>query len=87
MITAARVVATGNSANFHRGHTMPVINSEMINALGEAQGVSREKAMAAAAIIGRLEQQMLAHLVRTEHARQVGLQTRCDFGSTPVDVP
>jgi hypothetical protein len=39
---------------------MPIINSEMIAALSEAQGVSHEKAMAAAEIIGQLERQMLA---------------------------
>jgi len=38
---------------------MPIINSEMINALSEAQGVSHEKAMAAAEMIGKLEQAML----------------------------
>jgi len=60
MIAAARAVATGNSANFDRSYTMPIINSEMIAALSEAQGVSHEKAMAAAEIIGQLERQMLA---------------------------
>jgi hypothetical protein len=39
---------------------MPIINSEMINALSEAQGVSHESAMAAAEMIGKLEQAMLA---------------------------
>jgi hypothetical protein len=39
---------------------MPIVNSEMINALSEAQGVSHEKAMAAAEMIGKLEQAMLA---------------------------
>jgi hypothetical protein len=39
---------------------MPIINSKMINALSEAQGVSHEKAMAAAEMIGKLEQAMLA---------------------------
>jgi hypothetical protein len=39
---------------------VPIVNSEMINALSEAQGVSHEKAMAAAEMIGKLEQEMLA---------------------------
>ena len=47
---------------------MPIINSEMINALSEAQGVSHESAMAAAEIIGQLEKDMLA---RTRFSRSM----------------
>lgn len=50
---------------------MPIINSEMISALDEAQGVSHEKAMAAAAVIGKLEQEMLR---------------RRPFGPNPPDI-
>ena len=61
VIAAARAVATGNNGNCTGGsYAMPIINSEMINALSEAQGVSHEKAMAAAEMIGKLEQAMLA---------------------------